>query len=274
MTLITNVLIICTAHACLYGAAHYGTAQQRAPRASTTTWSTTSDHPKRSIEDISQAVVLINKASLPPCTHKIITVESKPLCVHYILLAMKNVSLRDQLLYSLPPHTQKRLHLSELLTLFCSHVPALKSYPFFIALFSFDVDNFGMHSSPSAQWILEMANEESIAKEPVCSVVHGYSRAYVSDPSIFLINPHTLAYENIHKRPHIAPLLAVHTSEATHSLKHAVQTIMDAPEKPFGIKIRTHDIALWLAPPITGSSALRRHVAPPTQDDCAACSML
>jgi hypothetical protein len=187
---------------------------------------------------------------------------------------MRNIKMRDYLLNQLYPHTQKRLTLSEVLNIFCSQVKTLKSYPFFIALFTFNIDNFSLHGGPTAEWVLEMAHENRITTEPVCSVVHGLSRAYISDPSIFLVDTRTLAYENIHLREHIARLLPLRTEEGKHLREHAVETIMAAPSKPFGFKIHTQAIGALLAPPITGSTTLESHVAPVTQDGCAACSML
>lgn len=269
-----NYLLIASllGHALLHAAAHpeRRISTSHIPGTSTCSWSEDNGHVRRTIEDLAQAVVLINTASLPPHAHKVMTIASQPHCAQYLLLAMQDRNIRDKMLETLDPHLQKPLNLKKAYELFGTQVASLKNLPFFVALFTFSIETINKIST--TLWMLEMGNEQIMLDPPINSASEGFSREYVSDPSIFLVNPHSLHWQNLHKRPALSALMTQQTADAKKRLAQEIKTLVEAPEKPFGFKIRTNVAKLYLVPTYDTAS-IARH--PIQQDGCsAACTTL
>lgn len=240
------------------------------PGTTTCSWWQDTNRVRRSIEDIAETIILINPASLPPHAHKVMTIASQPHCAQYLLLAMHDVALRDMMLQTVEPHLQAPLNLKKAYELFGTQVDSLKALSFFVALFTFSVERIGTCST--TLWMLEMGNEKIMLDPPLNSARDGFSRAYICDPSIFLINPRTLTWTNIHKRPGIMALIAPQTPDAQSRLAHAVKAFVETPEKPFGFKVRTNRAKLYLQPTYDAS---RMEPAPVHHDGCVgACTAL
>lgn len=231
------------------------------PGTATSTWSENTGQIRRSIEDIEQAVILIHKESLPPHRHKVITSASQPRQAQYLLLAMKDTTTRDALLESINSHSHHQLTLKKVYEQFGTGVDSLKALSFFVALFTFGIYPC-RNKNPTAYWLLEMGNETCMTTHPISSADAGFSRVYVSDPSIFLVDLRTLALKNVYKEPHIAALINIHTEGAKKIRADAVRALVETPDQPFGFKINTNLVKSYLMPTY-GAPVINT-----PQDDC------
>jgi hypothetical protein len=242
-------------------------------RSTIATWNRHHGRTIRTIEGIQNALLLLNDASLPPHEHKIITNATMHAYAQYLLLAMDNAPLRKQLLQTIEPHLQRPLTIKELIEQFGSQVDTLETIPFFAALFSLSMDGI------TAQWTLEMATERFITHQPISSRVDGYSSVFISDPSIFVVDPKTLTWENLHKRELIAASLHHRTKAAQKLRTQTIRTLLEGAQKPFAFKVRTDMVKEYLEPTVFVPDAPQPspsmpHTTYPDAGDCSSCTLI